>query len=71
MESRRSETYNSLKNAQQSTTYGEIMYGKYLILIKVNSYCTLEHQSQSEAYVKYNWTKLLRHFAWWNLRKSL
>ena len=54
MEPRRSETYNSLKNAQQSTTYGEIMYGKYLILIKVNSYCTLEHQSQSEAYVKYN-----------------
>ena len=54
MEPRHSETYNSLKNAQQSTTYGEIMYGKYLILIKVNSYCTLEHQSQSEAYVKYN-----------------
>lgn len=71
MESRRSETYNSLKNAQQSTTYGEIMYGKYLILIKVNSYCTLEHQSQSEAYVKYNWTELLRDFAWLKLRKSL
>ena len=70
MEPRRSETYNSLKQ-QQSTTYGKIIYGKYLILIKVNSYCTLEHQSQSEAYVKYNWTELLRYFAWWKLRKSL